>query len=88
MWSGVVQDVPPGLEACEACREIGCTKQRWQTCVQRLATEALIMEGLDALSTPVSRTDEMQGYGSNSGAVVEETPIEESRPRRRRLSPC
>jgi hypothetical protein len=42
--TGVVQDVPADLEACEDCREIECTQERWQTCPRRLAAEAAVVE--------------------------------------------
>ncbi len=34
---GVVQDVPPDLDACETCRELECTQERWESCEPRLA---------------------------------------------------
>jgi hypothetical protein len=37
---GVIQDVPPSLEACESCREVDCERERWLTCAKRLAGEA------------------------------------------------
>lgn len=43
LGSGVVQDVPPSLEQCEACREVDCTQERWRSCPQRLATEAALL---------------------------------------------
>lgn len=51
--SGVVADVPPGLEACECCRETNCTQQRWEICEHRLATESatLAANGPNALRT-------------------------------------
>jgi hypothetical protein len=36
----VIQDVPPSLEECEACREPSCTQGQWETCKRRLAAEA------------------------------------------------
>lgn len=57
--SGVIQDVPPGLEACECCREINCTQQRWETCEHRLATEAATI----AVNGPsAARTGELMPY--------------------------
>ena len=38
--AGIVADVPPSLDACETCREVDCTQERWSTCVTRLAVEA------------------------------------------------
>jgi hypothetical protein len=40
LGAGVVQDVPPALEECETCREVGCTQERWLKCERRLGTEA------------------------------------------------
>jgi hypothetical protein len=40
LGAGVVEDVPPSLEECEACRELECTQERWASCERRLATEA------------------------------------------------
>jgi hypothetical protein len=44
IWSrfhtSVVQDVPPSLEACESCREVDCSQERWEACEHRLAAEA------------------------------------------------
>jgi hypothetical protein len=37
---GLVQDVPPSLEACEWCRETDCTQERWLGCSSRLAGAA------------------------------------------------
>jgi hypothetical protein len=42
--AGVIQDVPPGLEECESCRENDCTQARWETCEKRLATEAASLQ--------------------------------------------
>ena len=37
---GIVADVPPNLDACESCRDLDCTQERWATCANRLAVEA------------------------------------------------
>jgi len=39
----VVQDVPPGLEQCETCREVDCSQERWASCEHRLETEAIVL---------------------------------------------
>ena len=54
--AGVVQDVPAGLEECEACREVDCTQERWLTCERRLRTEAA---SLAASGLGTGRTDEL-----------------------------
>jgi hypothetical protein len=64
--TGVVQDVPPSLEECEACREVNCTQERWLTCPRRLAS---MHEG-DAVQyfpmpSATGRTDEMPGLGTS-----------------------
>jgi hypothetical protein len=51
--TGLVQDVPSSLEECEACREVECTQERWETCERRLATEATNRR-LKAAQTPES----------------------------------
>jgi hypothetical protein len=38
--NSVIDDVPPSLEQCESCRALDCSQERWETCAQRLATEA------------------------------------------------
>jgi hypothetical protein len=44
VWSrlkaGIVADVPADLDACETCREVDCTEERWLTCPARLAVAA------------------------------------------------
>jgi len=48
---GVVQDVPPGLDRCESCRELDCKQDRWARCANRLETEAAEL-GLSQDGTP------------------------------------
>jgi predicted hotdog family 3-hydroxylacyl-ACP dehydratase len=57
--TGIVQDVPARLEACEACREIECTQERWESCQRRLTTEAARIQGNGNLggTTPASAPD-------------------------------
>ena len=38
-----MQDVPANLEQCESCREVDCTQERWESCRQRLDTEAAML---------------------------------------------
>jgi hypothetical protein len=87
IWSGVVRDVPPSLEACEACRELNCTEKRWLSCVERLAAEALALCGVDGLTTSVNQTSEMPGLGPDTCEIPEEIAVEQSGPGRRRLTP-
>lgn len=37
---GLVQDIPPEYQACEACREATCSTDRAATCPNRLRGEA------------------------------------------------
>jgi hypothetical protein len=60
--SGVIQDVPPGLEECELCREVDCTQERWLSCARRLAATAeQTFTGEDYVPSVTGRTDEMPG---------------------------
>ena len=73
LWSrikgGVIQDVPPSLEACESCREADCSQERWLSCARRLATEAECCGVSDrCLPSPTGRTDEMPGL------ITEDSP--------------
>jgi hypothetical protein len=54
--AGVVLDVPPSLEECEACREVDCTQERWLTCERRLTAE---QTSLAAAGLGTGRTDEL-----------------------------
>jgi hypothetical protein len=58
MKSAVVQDMPPSLAECEACREVDCTQERWRACERRLAAEAA---HLAAVGTSTGKTDELPG---------------------------
>ncbi len=71
--TGVVQDVPPGLEECETCREVDCTQERWLRCERRLAAEDA---SLAAAGTSTGRTDELPGISS-----IPELPEPLSEPR-------
>jgi hypothetical protein len=88
LWSGVVQDVPPSLEACEACRRTDCTDRRWHVCAERLATEAIAVYGVEALSPITSKTDEMPELDADSNAGEDEAPAEAARSPSRKLSTC
>jgi|PlaIllAssembly_1097288.scaffolds.fasta_scaffold75029_2 hypothetical protein len=89
IWAGVVQDLPPSIEACESCREVDCTEQMWRTCAQRLATEAVLLHGVDALAPSVAKSAELPGVDATPEAIPEEMDeVLRIPPRRRRLSPC
>ena len=92
MWSrlrtGLVQDVPPSIEACESCRELDCTQERWQSCAQRLATEAVLLHGADALAPTVTKSAELPEVGSPADAVDDDDLDEGSGQQRRKLSSC
>lgn len=62
--AGIIDDVPPSLEACEACREVDCTQARWRSCAVRLAAEAERLMPLGPAFHPTARTDEMHGVSS------------------------
>ena len=78
-WSrlreGVVQDVPPSLEECEACREVDCTQERWLTCERRLAVEARELVGA---GSPSGKTNEVPGLGT--AQVLQAVPEEGEEP--------
>jgi hypothetical protein len=86
MWSrlraALVQDVPPSMEACESCRELECTQAMWRTCAQRLATEAVLLHGADALAPLVHKSAELPGPGSDTAS---ETDRDEDPGQRRKL---
>ena len=35
----IIADVPASIDACEACRVVDCTQERWLACPERLAVE-------------------------------------------------
>jgi hypothetical protein len=88
----VIQDVPASLEACEACREVACTQERWSTCAKRLAAEAEQSSAGEHYVPSVSgRSDEMPGLGATDaadGAQAQstETGTDESSDRQKRIS--
>jgi hypothetical protein len=88
IWAGVVQDLPPSIEACESCREVDCTEAMWRTCARRLATEAVLLHGVDALAPTVGRSAELPGIDATPEAIPDEGEVLPIPPRRRRLSPC
>jgi hypothetical protein len=89
IWAGVVQDLPPSIEACESCREVDCTEAMWRTCAQRLATEAVLLHGVDALAPLVGKSAELPEVDdATPEATPDEGEVLEMPPRRRRLSPC
>jgi len=63
---GVVQDVPPSLEECEACRETECTQERWLTCERRLAGEARARPQTSSGESQTATTDELPKLKSSS----------------------
>ena len=83
--AGVVQDVPPGLEECEACRELECTQERWLNCEKRLETEAAQL--CDAKAT-LMRTDELPRIfmAQEPQAAPPESGEPIAPPRRRKIS--
>jgi hypothetical protein len=88
----VIQDVPESLEACEACRDVACTQERWSTCARRLATEAeQSCAGEHYVPSVTGRSDEMPGLGATGaadGAQAQSTETEtgESSDRQKRIS--
>jgi hypothetical protein len=50
--AGIVADVPPSIDACEACREVDCTEERWRICPARLELEAERLKELAAKAAP------------------------------------
>jgi hypothetical protein len=88
MWAGVVQDVPPSLEACEACRRTDCTEKTWRVCAERLATEAVAVYGVEALAPLTNRTDELPEVEADSGGGVVQAPADPACSHSRKLSTC
>jgi hypothetical protein len=92
MWSrlraGLVRDVPPSIEACESCRELDCTQEMWQSCAQRLATEAVLLHGAEALAPHVAKSAELPELDASPDAVIESELDESPSERRRKLSSC
>ena len=90
--AGVIQDVPASLEACEACREVACTQERWSTCARRLAAEAeQSCAGEHYAPSVTGRSDEMPGLGATDaadGALAQstETGTGESSDRQKRVA--
>lgn len=85
-YAGVVQDVPPTMEECEACREVDCTNERWQTCERRLAAESA---RLAATGTGTGRTnEELPGMsdGPRLPAASEEHLPASEQPRTKKIS--
>jgi hypothetical protein len=87
--SGVIQDVPPALEACETCREASCTQARWERCEHRLTTEAATL----AVHGPhAARTGELMPYvplhvaAPRLDAKPETPPPAAEQPRARKIS--
>lgn len=82
---GVIQDVPPGLDECEACREVHCTQERWLTCERRLRTEAA---NLAAACLGTGRTDELPSMPASEqpAAVPAESEENGDYARRRKIS--
>ena len=73
----VVQDVPPSLQECEACRELECTQERWLSCARRLAAEAECGGAGDGVMPSVTgRTDEMPGIYATDGEQDQPTENE------------
>lgn len=93
LWSrlgaSVVQDVPPGLEECESCREVNCTQERWLTCARRLAAMAEY-EGASYQATPsmAGQSDVMPSIEAADDAQTEsaEAETDESSDPRKRVS--
>jgi hypothetical protein len=87
----VVQDVPPGLEECESCREVNCTQERWLTCARRLAAEAETEARAGrnyAVPSVTGRTDEMPGIFTTDSpqAQPDENEVAEGDDRRKKIS--
>jgi hypothetical protein len=40
LWLSIVQEVPPEIQACEACRVVNCNRGQFTDCVFRLREEA------------------------------------------------
>jgi hypothetical protein len=75
----VIQDVPASLEACEACRDVTCTQERWSTCARRLAAEAeQSRAGEDYVTSIAGRSDEMPGLGATDVADGAQTQSTET----------
>jgi hypothetical protein len=63
---GIVADVPPSLDACETCREVDCTQERWSTCPPRLEVEAIRLKESGSPLHAAGSTHEPAG-GSSHG---------------------
>jgi hypothetical protein len=61
---GVIQDVPPNLEACESCREVDCARERWLACAKRLAGEAEQLAEQGFVVSSAAKSGEMPGVSS------------------------
>jgi len=72
--AGVVQDVPPRLDACEACREVDCTQERWESCERRLATEAAALRARAGEMSELSPQTRPESQGSEAEVLTAEKP--------------
>lgn len=61
----VVQEVPAGLEECEACRETECTRERWDACERRLAAQAALQ-----VARFSGKTAEMPGLAADGAGAA------------------
>jgi len=87
--SEVIQDVPPGLEECELCREVNCTQARWLSCARRLAAAAEQSYAReDYVPSVTGRTDEMPGIYATDNPQDQPTETEtaESNDQHKRVS--
>jgi hypothetical protein len=76
--AGIVADVPPSLDACESCREVDCTEERWRTCPNRLQREA---ELLGALAGKVEAGAPGREAPDRDGSPAQRNQTDLSKPR-------
>jgi hypothetical protein len=81
--AGIVADVPPSLDACETCREVDCTEERWRTCRNRLEREAELLGALAGKAEAAAPGREAPDPGAPRPAPAKREEMDSSRRRGR-----
>jgi hypothetical protein len=79
--AGIVADVPPSLDACETCREVDCTEERWLTCPNRLEREAELLGALAGKAEGEEPGREASDRGASGALPAQRDEADSSKPR-------